>query len=155
MQSVWLQIENYRASNAIMAKLGSNNKPVTLNLIASIALPVLTYSLEALYLNKTDLTSLNHSWMRAFEKLFNTFDKNVLKQCQIYNGYLSITHYYCLNSVSFLNKLSSSPNLLNRHLFDGCGNENMYRLAQMFNCKPEIFARKYWEIIHKHFREAE
>ena len=103
----------YRAVNAILARVGNlNNKTVTLNLLYSVALPVLMYSLEALCLNKTEIISLNHPWIRSFEKLFNTFDKNVVKQCQMYNGCLNIGGYYALNSISFLNKLGSSPNLL-------------------------------------------
>src|SRR3984893_10593855 len=77
----------YRSANAVLDKLGnSNNKPVTLKLISTMALPCLTYSLEALSLNKTELTSLNSPWTRAFEKIFKTFDKDVIKQCQLYTA---------------------------------------------------------------------
>ena len=56
----------YRAANAILAKIGNlNNKPVTVKLISTMALPILTYSAEALSLNKTELISLNHPWKRS------------------------------------------------------------------------------------------
>ena len=44
----------YRAANAILGKRGKTNNPcVTACLIASIALPILTYSIEAISLSDT------------------------------------------------------------------------------------------------------
>ena len=43
----------YRAANGILAKLGNKeNTMVTLNLLSTVALPVITYSIEALSLNR-------------------------------------------------------------------------------------------------------
>ena len=65
------KVKFYRAVNSILAKLGSNNnKSVTLQLISSIALPVLTYSLEALALKMSELITLDYPWVRSFEKPF-------------------------------------------------------------------------------------
>jgi len=33
-----------------------------------------------------------HSWSRAFMKIYGTFDKEVVKQCQFYTGTLTIKH---------------------------------------------------------------
>ena len=69
------KIKYYRASNAILAKLGKqNNATVTVHLLQSMAFPILAYALEALRLNKTKLLKLEHPWSRAFMKIFNTFD---------------------------------------------------------------------------------
>jgi len=99
------KIKYYRSANTILAKLGnSNNKPVTLKLISTMALPCLTYALEALSLNKTELISLNSPWNRSFEKIFHTFDKNVIKQCQLFTGYTckSMLHMYtCIKGYVF------------------------------------------------------
>ena len=52
----------YRSANCIFAKLGNLNTPVTLHLVHSIALPTLTYAIEALPLIKTQIISLEHPW---------------------------------------------------------------------------------------------
>jgi hypothetical protein len=93
----------YRAANGILAKIGNkDNVTVTLKLVATMALPVLTYSIESLSLNKTELNSLNHPWERSCQKLFHTFDNQIIKYCLWYNGYLPILHYYDKRSMSFL-----------------------------------------------------
>ena len=146
----------YRAMNAILAKVGNNNnKPVTVNLIASIARPILMYSVEALSLTKSELTSLNHPWTRSFEKLFYTFDKAVIKQCKCYHGMLDIIHYYALNSMSFLNKLSLSLNLLVRTIFTLLGGEDVYRLSELFDCDPESFSKYYKRLIYDRFYQED
>ena len=144
----------YRAVNAILAKVGSNNnKPVTVNLISSIARPILLYSVESLSLNKSELISLNHPWTRSFEKLFNTFDKDVIKQCMFYQGMLNISDYYVLQSMTFLNKLSSSPNLLVRTIYTLLGREDVYKLSNLFECDPVTFYKCYRKIIYDKFYE--
>jgi Reverse transcriptase (RNA-dependent DNA polymerase) len=75
----------YRSANSIFAKLGNlQNTPVTLHLVQSIALPTLTYALEALALTKTQIVSLEHPWSRMFMKLFKTFNQAIVQQCQYY-----------------------------------------------------------------------
>jgi exonuclease III len=146
----------YRAVNAILAKIGNNNnKPVTVSLISSIARPMLMYSIEALSLNKSELASLNHPWTRSFEKLFNTFDKHVIKQCKVYLSMLNIPHYYALKSMSFLNNLSSSPNLLVRTIYVLSGRDDIYRLSKLFECDPENFTKCYKEIIYDQFYQED
>src|SRR5437870_4951867 len=66
----------YRSANVILAKLGNyNNKPVTLKLISTMALPCLTYSLEAISLTKTELISLNGPWTRALKRYLRLLTK--------------------------------------------------------------------------------
>ena len=75
----------YRTSNAILGKLGKQRNPtVALHLIHSTAIPVLSYCLEALSLNKVQRMSIEHPWDRTFMKLFNTFDKQIEQQCPFY-----------------------------------------------------------------------
>ena len=103
------KVKYYRTANSILAKIGNkNNATISLKTIASMALPTLTYSIESLALNKSELCALNHPWERAFQKFFNTFDNQIVKDCQMFNGYLPVTHYYSLRSMSFLFKLSVS-----------------------------------------------
>jgi hypothetical protein len=150
------KVKFYRATNAIMAKLGKNeNKPVACNLITSIALPILTYSIESLLLTSSELLILNHPWQRSFEKLFNTFDKNVVKQCQLFSGALSLKHYYHIKLVSFLKKLAVSPCLLVRVLYDSTGVNDLCKVSNIYNCVPETLVTNYKSIIHHHFAEGD
>ena len=151
-----LKSKFYRAANAIIAKLGNkDNIPVTLQLIFTNALPVLTYGIEALLLNKSELQSLNHPWIRCFEKIFHTFDKTVVKQCQLNNGLLSVIHYYGLKMASFVTKLPKSPNLLIQSLsICGMYNNDMTRLAELFKCSKDNLVKDYKSIIYGHFEES-
>ena len=101
----------YRSSNAILSKLGYQKNPaVALNLIASIALPSLLYGLETLTLNVSQKTSLSHPWNRTFMKIYSTFDKNVIKQCQYYGGFLPFLYVLDMRRIEFLIKLQSIEN---------------------------------------------
>ena len=142
----------YKAANGILAKIGNkDNATVTLKLLATMALPVLTYSIESLSLNKSELNSLNHPWERSFQKLFHTFEKQIIKYCLWYNGYLPIMHYYGLRSISFLKGLEQSPNLLMRHVFNTAGQKDVSRLAKLFNSDTAGFLTHYKKIIDADF----
>jgi len=148
------KIKFYKSANAILAKLGnSNNKPVTLKLISTMALPCLTYALEALSLNKTELTTLNNPWSRSFEKIFNTFDKNLIKQCQLYTGYKSMLHIYALKVMSFLETLNKTDNIMLRILSTNLSMDDISRLAILFNTDMLDFKANYRDIIDFNFEQ--
>ena len=146
------KIKYYRSANAILAKLGnSNNKPVTLKLISTMALPCLTYALEALSLNKTELTSLNSPWCRSFEKIFNTFDKNLIKQCQLYTGYKSLLHIYALKVMSFLETMNTTDNIMLRIISTNLSTDDVSRLAMLLNTNMLDLKANYRAIIDSNF----
>ena len=142
----------YRSANAILAKLGNNNnKPVILKLISTMALPCLTYSLEALSLNKTQLISLDHPWTRAFEKTFKTFDKNMIKQCQLYTGFMPMLHIYAFKVMYFLESLKSTDNIMLRTLSNNLSTDDISSLALLFNSSIVDFRSNYRTIIRLNF----
>ena len=105
----------YRSSNAILSETGNKNNATVLNkfkLIASISLPSLTFSFEALKLNKSEIDKLDHPWCRAFQKVFKTFDSAVVKQFHLFTGDFFIGYYYTLRSFSFLLNMNSTDNIL-------------------------------------------
>ena len=105
----------YRAANCIFARLGTlENIPITLYLVHSIALPTLTYGLEALSLTKTQILSLEHPWSRVFMKLFKTFNLTVIQQCQYFCKVLPIRHLYGTED-ALLNNLENFMNPLVYH----------------------------------------
>ena len=96
----------YRTSKAILSKLGSQRNPyVALHLIETTAVPILTYGLEALQLNKTEMASIEHPWSRTFMKMFWTFDIKIVKQCQMYGGYRND-----MQQINFRNRSELSGN---------------------------------------------
>jgi len=75
----------YRAANAVFSKIGRVAfEEVTLQLIKSKCLPVLLYCLEACFLTKSDLQSLDFVINRFFTKLFTTKSIEIVKYCQEY-----------------------------------------------------------------------
>ena len=96
------KIKYYRASNAILAKLGKQNNPtVTVHLLQAMAFPILAYALEALRFNKTKLIKLEYPWSRAFMKIVDTFDNSIVLQCQLFTGVLPLHHQYALHAMTF------------------------------------------------------
>jgi hypothetical protein len=109
----------YRGANAILSKLsGKPNVTVTLHLIATIALPSLTYGIECLALNKTELKSLNYPWHKCMCRIFRTFDDEIITVCQIILGYAPLSNIYEHRAKMFLAKIRNCDNLMLRELAD-------------------------------------
>ena len=101
----------YRSANSILHRLGNNkNTTINLYLIATIALPVLTYSIEALLLTKTEINSLFHPWYVCLCRIFCTFDSDVIKDCCDYLGYKAYSDIYLDKLRSFLKTVKASNN---------------------------------------------
>ena len=139
----------YRSSNAILSKIGNqNNATVSIKLIASISLPSLTYSIEALKLNKSEIDTLDHPWCRSFQKVFKTFDSAVVKQCQLFTGYFPIGYYYTLRSLSFLLNMNSTDNILLKCICSDNGRRDIEKFAAMLDCNNiDFFILNYHRIV--------
>ena len=88
------------------------NISATLYLVHSIALPTLTYGLEALSLTKTHVASVEHPWFCIFMKRFKTLNLAVIQQSQYFCKVLPIRHLYTIPRMRFLNYLDR-PNSMN------------------------------------------
>lgn len=142
----------YRSSNAILGKLGKQRNPVVaLQLISSIALPVLTFGLEALCLNKAQRLSLEHPWDRAFMKIYATFDKRIVQQCQYYGGFLPISITVDLKRSEFLKKMKFSDNMLVCSLSNLLGQNDIEELAERYNSTVNSFLYNFRNIIYEHY----
>lgn len=145
----------YRAANGILAKIGAkNNIPVTLKLLNTIALPILTYAIETLTLSKHELISLDHPWLRIFQKVFHTFDTEVVKLCQFYHGYLPVSLFHSIKSMTFLTKLPMSNNMLIRHIYETSDSDDVGRIARSLNCDKGEFLKSYRYTVYKHFEDS-
>ena len=142
----------YRSANSILSKIGNrDNAAATVHLMNSVALPTLTYAIEALCLNKSEINSLNHPWDRTFNKIFKTFDQNTVRQCQLFSGSLTISQIYPLRVMSFLTGLLCSPNILLRQLYKVSESDEVIKIANLYECQSQIFIKNYRSIIINSF----
>ena len=86
------------------------NPAVALQLISSIAVPVLTYGIEAFCLNNSHRQSMDHPWNRSIMKVYSTFNNNIVRECQYYGGFLPVSFTIDIRRISFINKLQHSDN---------------------------------------------
>jgi len=107
------KIKYFGSLNALLGKMGSvPSISLTLSLINTFCLPTLTYGLKAIGPTKKQIDSVSYPYNAAFMKIFNSFDKKVISQCQFYCGYLPL-HYLLdsctLNFYSKLCRLDGNP----------------------------------------------
>ena len=86
------------------------------------------------------IDKFNQPWPRAFEKIFHTFDKNVIKQCQLFTGYTSMLHMYALKVMSFLETLIKSGNMMLKSLSTNLSMDDLSRLAILLNSNTQILS---------------
>ena len=144
----------YRSSNAILGKLGKQRNPaVALQLISTIAVPVLTYACETFNFNKSQRDSMDHPWNRTFMKIYNTFDKCLVQQCQYYGGFLPTSLTIDLKRCNFLKKLSCTENSLLFFIYSTIGYLEWNDIAAKYNSDVNNFYYNFHYIIHKAFYE--
>ena len=79
----------FGALNSLLGKIGtSSNIQVALSLTAAKCFPILTYGLEAITISKSQLSNMCFVYNAIFVKLFSTFDKLIIEQCQYHTGVL-------------------------------------------------------------------
>jgi len=120
----------YASFNAIYSKLGRINNPlVTLHLIYTISLPCLLFATEALNLLKTLIDTLEHPWTRVFMKVFNTFDSNVVNDCQLFSGFDTLKSMANIRKIKFMKSLKNHSSWLLRSIFNIVGMSELISIA--------------------------
>ena len=120
------------------------------------AIPILTYGLEALQLNKTEMVSIEHPWSRTFMKMFWTFDIKIVKQCQMYGGFLPIEYRNDMQQINFRNHFQHSGNRILQSFalrtvpFEISEIANKYLTA---NVEQSMFVSQFSKIISKCFKD--
>lgn len=149
------KMKYFRTSNAILGKLGKQRNPaVALQLISSISVPVLTFGLEALSLNKTQRQSLNHPWDSTFMKIYGTFDIRIVQQCQNFGGFLPISQTADLKRCEFLRKIPLTKNQLVCSVSDLFKHKDIADMANRYNATVDVFVHNFKNVIHKQFADA-
>ena len=147
------KMKYYRAANAILGKLGhQDNASSLLHLVSSIALPILTYGLEALAICKSQLIQLDHPWLKSCMKMFVTYDTSIIKQCQFFAGVLPIGHYYVIKCMSFWSKLALTNNNLLQVIYSMCKNKDLVPFANKYCCTTENILKHYSSIVTESFK---
>ena len=108
------------------------------------------YGLEALRLNKSQMSSLSFPYNSAYMKLFSTFDKSIIKQCQYYCGYLPFNFLLDVRLLSFYKRLSIQSTNPANILFNWFGSADQHSLSAKYNIlstdPPSSYAMRVWEM---------
>ena len=92
------------------------NINVIVHLLTTISLPMLTYGIESLTLNKSTLNNLENTFNRALYKIFKVSDAGSMHVCKEMFGIRSITELYYAKLNNFKDKLNSSNNNILKNL---------------------------------------
>ena len=120
---------------------------MTLNLVASVALPCLLYAVESMQLNNVSIKCLEHPWTRVFMKVFTTFDNNTVRQCQIFTGFLSIEQMIWLRQINFNKSLESSSNSVMQVMYRHAAAREIRPIAERYQVDSATLLRNYRSII--------
>ena len=105
------EAEIFRAVNAIFSKIGGSASPaVVISLVESYCVPILLYGSDCVELSKSLLQSLENAYSQLYSKLFHTFDKNIIRQCQFYSGQIPKELTIANKRFNFLKKISLMDN---------------------------------------------
>ena len=101
----------FRSLNGLSGKIGAHfSVAVTVSLINFFCLPILLYGIEAFNVTNSMYNSLESAYSAAFSKIFGTYDKHVIKQCQYYCGVLPVADANDIKRLNFLKGMSTVKN---------------------------------------------
>ena len=73
-----------------------------MSLVYARCLPMLTYAVSAMMLKKYECSKLDNCLDLFLAKIFGTFNKNILRNCLYYTGYLPVSLTVALIKMNFL-----------------------------------------------------
>ena len=76
-------------------------------MLNTIATPILLYASEALFLNKSEINNLNHSYCRELCKIFNVFKSEYLQYCMNMFGIKNLCEIYNIRRENYVLKLKT------------------------------------------------
>ena len=124
----------FRASNGILGKIGAESSPsVIVSLIESYCVPVLLYSVDSIICNKSVIDKMENAYSQVFSKIFKTYDKNVLKQCQYFMNRLPVELKVVCRKINFLKDIQSSKNELCKLLHNISAKNELLDLCNLYN----------------------
>ena len=105
--------------------------------------------MEALSLNKVQQMSIEHPWDRTFMKLFNTFDKQIVQQCQHYSGCLPLYATIDIRKIEFYKKLLFTENNFLIFLYNQTVVKETLEIAKRYDYESNLntFLISYRDIV--------
>ena len=142
----------FGALNSLLGKIGTKSKEtLTLSLVTSKCFPILTYGLEAMRINKTQLSNLSYVYNAIFVKLFSTFKRDIIEQCQFYTGFLPLQYRYDLMRLNFLFTLNSNVVSPANTIFKLLGVEDLSLLCKKYGIHMNLGFPNRSRAVWQHF----
>ena len=142
----------FGALNSLLGKIGTKSKEtLTLSLVTSKCFPILTYGLEAMRINKTQLSNLSYVYNAIFVKLFSTFKRDIIEQCQFYTGFLPLQYRYDLMRLNFLFTLNSNVVSPANTIFKLLGVEDLSLLCKKYGIHMNLGFPNSSRAVWQHF----
>ena len=96
-----------------MGKIGRfASEEVLLQLLQTKCIPILLYGLEALKLNKSDISSLDFTVNRFFMKLFKTTNIDIITECREMFGFALPSIQILCHQTRLINNIRNINNAL-------------------------------------------
>ena len=98
------KIKFYRCFNAIYSKAFFASEEVLINLLNSFRLPLVTFACEAVWPSRSDVRILDKLITVAFQKIFHTFDVDVISNAKLYFGLDNVDHLLRIRQKNFFDR---------------------------------------------------
>ena len=122
----------YRSFNAVYGRVGGKaSEEVVLALIKSKCLPVLLYGIDACPVNVSDSRSLDFTLTRILMKIFRTFSKEIIGECQEKFAVHSVKEQTNKRKTNFLRKYAATDNYICK-IFSNCAEAELIELTVTF-----------------------
>jgi hypothetical protein len=145
----------FRALNGIFAKIGTKAAPfVVLSLVNSYCLPVLLYATETLVLNAKMRNIVENAVNTVFAKLFSSFDKVVIQNCQFYCKFLPVIYSMDIRTFEFCKELSNHSNDSLRLLFLRTDTKLFEKLQMKYGVNSMTNVNQLKSVLWKHFENC-
>ncbi len=148
------KIRYFQSLNSILGRIGDMEATaLILSLTATNCLPILMYALEACHLSRAQIDSLTYAYNAVFVKIFKTFDREVIRNCQFYSGILPATLAYDLGRVRFLANLRERDDSPAGFLWRVVGSSELSDLCGKYGIvlplSPPAIKKKFWEFFQQ------
>jgi len=103
----------FKALNSVFGKVELKTSPMVLcSLIEQCCMPILLYACESFCFSASMIRSIDNAYSQALFKIFQTFEKNVIRMCQYYMYLLPIELKIALKKLKFFSEINKSDNIL-------------------------------------------
>jgi hypothetical protein len=83
---------------------------VIISIVEAYCVPILLYGLDCIELSSSLVQSLENAYSQLYSKLFHSFDKNLIRDCQFYSGQLPVELKIANRRFNFLKKINLKDN---------------------------------------------